>query len=104
MYAIAEFKGSQYRIENGAVIKVPYLAKAEIGSQVAFDKILLVSVDDKLTVGKPTVDSASATGEVLKHGRDQKIIVFKKKRRKGYRKTQGHRQYFTEVKITNLTY
>jgi len=104
MYAITEFKGSQFRIEKDAVIKVPYLEKAEIGSQVTFDKILLVSVDDKLTVGKPTVEAASATGEVLKHGRDQKIIVFKKKRRKGYRKTQGHRQYFTEVKITNLTY
>jgi len=104
MYAIMEFKGSQFRIEKDAVIKVPYIAKAEIGSQVTFDKILMLNVDDKVTLGRPTVTTASATGDILKHGRDQKIIVFKKKRRKGYRKTQGHRQYFTEVKITNLTF
>ena len=103
MYAIMEFMGYQYRIEKGMVMKVPYIAKTEIGSDVKIDKILLINNDEKLTLGRPTIESAFATAEILKHGRDHKIIVFKKKRRKGFRKTQGHRQYFTEIKIKDIS-
>jgi len=103
MYAIMEFKGFQYRIEKNAVMKVPYVEKAEIGSELTFDKLLMIGGEGDITLGKPIVSGASAVGEVLRHGREQKIIVFKKKRRKGYRKTQGHRQYFTEVKIKDIS-
>jgi len=102
MFAIVDFKGFQYRVEKDATIKVSYLADAEIGSTVEIPNVLLIQNDDKTTVGTPTVESAKVTAEVLGHGRDKKIIVFKKKRRKGYRKTQGHRQYFTQLKITDI--
>ncbi|MDD2651019.1 MAG: 50S ribosomal protein L21 [Candidatus Cloacimonetes bacterium] len=102
MFAIVDFKGFQYRVEKDATIKVSYLADAEVGSTVEIPNVLLIQNDDKTTVGTPTVESAKVTAEVLGHGRDKKIIVFKKKRRKGYRKTQGHRQYFTQLKITDI--
>ncbi|MCB5251050.1 MAG: 50S ribosomal protein L21 [Candidatus Cloacimonadales bacterium] len=102
MFAIVDFKGFQYRVEKDATIKVSYLADAEIGSTVEIPNVLLIQNDDKTTVGTPTVESAKVTAEVLGHGRDKKIIVFKKKRRKGYRKTQGHRQHFTQLKITDI--
>ena len=102
MYAIAELKGSQIRLTADAVLKVPYMAKSEVGSEIKIDKILMVCVDDKVTFGKPTINEANATAEIIRHGRDAKVIVFKKKRRKGFRRTQGHRQYFTEIKIKNI--
>ena len=103
MYAIMEFKGYQYRIEKEMVLKVPYLAETELGGEIKIDKILMLNNNDKVTIGSPVINSAFATAEILKHGRDHKIIVFKKKRRKGYRKTQGHRQYFTEIKIKDIS-
>jgi large subunit ribosomal protein L21 len=102
MYAIIDFLGYQYRIEKGQTMKVPYIADAEAGSEIKIERILMVQDNDNVTFGKPTIANANATAEVIKHGRDEKVIVFKKKRRKGYRKTQGHRQYFTEIKITEI--
>jgi large subunit ribosomal protein L21 len=94
--------GYQYRIEKDAVLKVPYIAEKEAGSEIKIEKILMINKADQLTMGHPTVETAHATAEIIKHARDPKIIVFKKKRRKGYRKTQGHRQFFTEIKIKDI--
>ena len=104
MFAIVDFKGFQYRIEKDATIKVSYLADKESGSSVEMPNVLLIQDNDKVTVGTPTVESAMITAEVIGHGRDKKVLVFKKKRRKGYRKTQGHRQYFTQLKITDIKF
>jgi large subunit ribosomal protein L21 len=102
MYAIVDFMGKQFRINKDMKLKVPYMAQIEAGTEIKLDKILMIVDGENTTLGKPTVSSANATAEILKHGRDNKIIVFKKKRRKGYRKTQGHRQYFTEIKILDI--
>jgi large subunit ribosomal protein L21 len=69
---------------------------------VTFDEVLLASTDAGVTVGEPTIDGAKVTAEVVRHGRDRKVIVFKRKRRKGYRKKQGHRQGFTEIRVDEV--
>jgi large subunit ribosomal protein L21 len=99
MYAIIETGSKQYRVEPGAAIRVEKLS-AEVGASVTFDRVLLVSGDGTVAVGAPVVATATVTGEVVRHGRAAKIVVFKKKKRKNYRRTRGHRQNFTEVKIT----
>jgi large subunit ribosomal protein L21 len=99
MYAIIETGSKQYRVEPGAAIRVEKLP-AEVGASVTFDRVLLVSGDGNVAVGAPTVAKATVTGEVVRHGRAPKVMVFKKKKRKNYRRTQGHRQDFTDVKIT----
>lgn len=104
MYAIVDFMGYQYRIEKDATVKVPFIADLEEGSEVRIGKILMIHDDANVSFGRPTIETAHATAEILKHGRDKKVIVFKKKRRKGYRKTQGHRQYFTEIKIKDINF
>jgi large subunit ribosomal protein L21 len=105
MYAIVDFMGYQYRVEKDATIKVSYMAKNEAGSVIEMPNILLIHDDNNnIKVGQPTIESAMVKAEVIGHGRDKKIIVFKKKKRKGYRKTQGHREYFTEVKITDIKF
>jgi len=96
--------GSHIRIEKGSVIKVPFMAKAESGTAIKMDRVLLIDDGKDVSFGQPIIETAHATGEVMKHGREKKIIVFKKKRRKGYRKTQGHRQDFTEIKIKEITF
>jgi large subunit ribosomal protein L21 len=101
MYAIIETGSKQYRVEPGTAIRVEKLT-AEVGSPVSFDRILLVSGDGKTAVGAPVVANATVTGEVIRHGLAPKIVVFKKKKRKNYRRTRGHRQNFTEVKITAI--
>lgn len=96
MFAIVDFRGEQYRIDSDTKqLRVAYIADAEPGSAVSFDKVLLA---DTKVGGK-----ASITGTVASHGRDGKIIVFKKKRRKGYRLTQGHRQDFTMININSFS-
>jgi len=99
MYAIIETGSKQYRVEPGVAIRVEKLL-AEVGASVTFDRVLLVSGDGKVAVGAPVVATATVTGEVVRHGLAPKVIVFKKKKRKNYRRTRGHRQNFTEVKIT----
>lgn len=103
MYAVFQTGGKQFRAEPGARLRIPSL-EAEPGDTVTFDHVLLTGDgEDAVKVGTPTVDGATVTAEVLRHGRDKKIIVFKRKRRKGYRKKQGHRQNFTEVRIDDVT-
>ena len=102
MYAIVEFKGHQYRVEKDQVLKVPYLGNLDVGSEVKLNNVLLIGGDNSTVLGKPNIDSASVSAEVLAHVKAKKIIVFKKKRRKGYVKKQGHRQKFTEIKIKEI--
>lgn len=101
MYAIIRTGGKQFRAEPGQTIRIPSLA-AEIGEKVAFDDVLVARTSDEVRVGTPTVQGARVEGEVLAHGKGEKIVVFKWKRRKNYRRKQGHRQKYTEVQIEEI--
>jgi large subunit ribosomal protein L21 len=101
MYAIIRTGDKQFRAESGRTIRIPALA-AEVGDTVTFEEVLIAGGDDGVRVGTPTVPGASVVGEVVAHGKDDKIIVFKWKRRKNYRRKQGHRQKFTEVRIGEI--
>ncbi|MCO7175588.1 50S ribosomal protein L21 [Sporolactobacillus kofuensis] len=100
MYAIIETGGKQLKVEEGKSIVVEKLA-AEAGDTVTFDKVLFVG-GESVKVGAPTVDGATVTAKVVEQGRDKKIIVFKFKKRKNYRRKQGHRQPFTKVIIEKI--
>lgn len=102
MYAVFETGGKQFRAEPGVRIRIPTL-EAEPGDSVTFDHVLLTDDgEENVQVGAPTVEGASVKAEVVRHGRDKKVIVFKRKRRKGYRRKQGHRQNFTEVRVEEV--
>ncbi|MCK5237262.1 MAG: 50S ribosomal protein L21 [Deltaproteobacteria bacterium] len=101
MYAVVKTGGKQYRVNEGDSIEVEKLS-GEVGSKIEFSDVLAVGEGDGINIGTPFVEGAVVTGEVLEQGRGKKIIVFKKKRRKGYSKKQGHRQDFTSVKITKI--
>ena len=101
MYVIVEIQGQQFKVENGKKLFVHYLG-AEHGAVLEFDKVLLVDNDGTVTVGAPVVEGAKVVGEVVSHLRGDKVIVFKKKRRKGYRVRNGHRQDFTEILIKEI--
>ena len=102
MYAVFQTGGKQFRVEPGVRLRIPSL-DIEPGDSITFDHVLLAADgEDKVLVGTPTVDGASVRAEVIRHGRADKIIVFKRKRRKGYRKKQGHRQNFTEIRIEEV--
>jgi len=101
MYAIVEIAGQQFKIEKEMKLFVHRL-KAEEGSQVTFDRVMLVDNDGKIKVGAPTVKGATVTATVLHHLKGDKVLVFKKKRRKGYQKMNGHRQYLTSIKIDDI--
>jgi large subunit ribosomal protein L21 len=102
VYAVLETGGKQYRVSPGDLLRVERL-EGEPGSPVRFDRVLLVAEEDLVTIGTPTVAGASVAGEVVRQGRARKIIVFKFKRRKKYRRTQGHRQAETTVRITAIS-
>ena len=102
MYAIVEIGGKQFKAAEGDRLYVPRI-DAEIGDELTFDRVLLVSGADGVSVGTPTVGGATVTAEVLDHVKGDKVIVFKKKRRKGYRVKNGHRQPYTHVKIGALS-
>jgi large subunit ribosomal protein L21 len=101
MYAIVEIAGQQFKIEKEMKLFVHRL-KAEEGSQVTFDRVMLVDNDGKVKVGAPTVKGATVTATVLNHLKGDKVLVFHKKRRKGYQKMNGHRQYLTSIKIDDI--
>lgn len=101
MYAVIETGGKQYRVNEGDVIRIEKLPEG-IGSVVTFEKVLLVGAGEKVSVGTPVVDGAEVTGKVVEQDRGKKIIVFKKKRRKGYQVKRGHRQDYTGVLIEKI--
>ena len=101
-YAIIRTGGKQYRAESGKTIRIPSLP-GDAGSKVTFNDVILGSNGDETFVGVPSLKGASVAAEIVKHGRDKKIVVFKMKRRKNYAKKQGHRQGFTEVRIGDIT-
>ena len=101
MYAIIKTGGKQYKVQEGDTIYIEKLSANE-GETVQFDEVLMVSNDNGVVVGTPTVANATVTGKVEKHGKGQKIIVFKYKAKKNYRRKQGHRQPFTKVVIDKI--
>ena len=101
MYAIVEIAGQQFKVEKDQKVFVHRL-QTEEGKKVAFDNVLLLADGDKVTVGAPAIDGAQVGAKVLKHLKGDKVIVFKKKRRKGYRVKNGHRQALTEIQIENI--
>jgi large subunit ribosomal protein L21 len=102
MYAVVEIAGQQYKVTPSAKLMVPLLDE-KVGSKVKFENVLLVGDEKKTTVGQPYVKGASVEGKVLQHVKDDKVTVFKKKKRKGYKVRRGHRQQYTEIEITGLS-
>ncbi len=101
MYAIFRAQGKQFRAEPDATLRLPSL-EAEPGDKVSFDEVLLAEREGDVRVGTPTLEGARVAAEVVRHGKDDKIVVYKMKRRKGYRRKQGHRQGFTEVRVLEI--
>lgn len=102
MYVIVEIAGQQFKVEKDQQIFVHRL-DAEEGAQVEFDKVLLVDDGGKITVGAPAVNGAKVSAKVLSHLKGDKVLIFKKKRRKGYQKLNGHRQQFSQIQIESIT-
>ena len=101
MYAVLEIAGKQFKVANSGKLRVPRL-RAEVGATVTFEKVLLVADNGSTKVGNPTVEGATVEAKILGHGKDKRVIVFKKKRRKGYRVKRGHRQGYTEIEISKI--
>jgi large subunit ribosomal protein L21 len=101
-YAIFRTGGQQFMAEPGRTLRIPLVMEAEPGAKLTFDEVLLSSDGKKVNAGQPTVKGAKVTAEVVGHGQDKKIYVFRFKRRKNYRRKTGHRQKFTEIMITDL--
>ncbi|MEH6587631.1 MAG: 50S ribosomal protein L21 [Halioglobus sp.] len=102
MYAVIEAGGKQHRVIEGETLKLEKI-EAATGETIEFDKVLLVGTGESVKIGKPVVDGSKVTAEVVAHGRHKKIKIIKFNRRKHYRKETGHRQWFTEVKITGIS-
>jgi large subunit ribosomal protein L21 len=102
MYAVIKAGGRQYRVSEGDVIRIERV-DGEVGTAVTFDQVLMVAEGDRIDVGTPFVANSSVVGEIFRQGKGKKIVVFKAKRRKGYRKKQGHRQSYTWLKIKSVT-
>ena len=101
MYAIVDIAGQQFKVQKNQQIFVHRLEGNE-GDSVKFDKVLLLDNEGKIDVGMPTVKGASISAKIITHMKGDKVLVFKKKRRKGYSKTNGHRQYLTKIEITDI--
>lgn len=102
-FAIVDIAGFQEKVEKGMKLHVPHLS-GETGTSVKFEKVfLLVKSDDDIQIGKPTIAGAHVEAKILAHGKDEKIRVFKMRRRKRYRRVKGHRQQYTEIEVTGIT-
>jgi large subunit ribosomal protein L21 len=101
MYAIVETGGKQYKVNVGQTLNVERLP-GEVGGQVVLERVLMVSDGDEVKIGRPVVEGAQVIGQIAAQGKGRKIVVFKHKRRKGYRRTKGHRQLLTTLKITDI--
>ena len=102
MFAIINIAGKQFRVEEGDQIKVPHLS-TDAGKSLAFDKVLLINDGKKVQLGSPLLSNVSISATVVEHGRGKKIRIFKKKRRKGYRRNNGHRQNYSLIKIDSIS-
>ena len=102
MYAVIKTGGKQYRVSAGEKLKVEQLP-ADIGAEIVLDQVLFLSSGEDVTMGAPLVGGASVTARVVGHGRGDKVRIYKMRRRKHYRKTQGHRQNYTEIEILGIT-
>lgn len=101
MYAVVAAGGKQYKVEEGDLLRIEKV-DGNVGDSLTFDKVLLVVDGEALTIGQPVVENASVSARIVEQGKSKKIIVFKYKRRKRYRRTQGHRQTYTAVKIGSI--
>ncbi|NTV96750.1 MAG: 50S ribosomal protein L21, partial [Thiobacillus sp.] len=102
MYAVIRTGGKQYKVAAGGKLKVESLP-AEVGSEIEINDVLMVADGDNIRIGAPVVAGASVKATVLAHGRGDKVMIFKMRRRKHYRKTQGHRQNYTEIRIDGIS-
>ena len=102
MYAIVDIAGQQFKVEKGQEVFVHRL-EGEIGTGIEFDKVLLLDNKGKINIGTPVVEGAKVNAKIVSHLKADKIIVFKKKRRKGYQKSNGHRQYLSKIIIEKIT-
>ena len=102
MYAVLSTGGKQYKVEEGDVLRIEKIS-GDVGASVSFDKVLMFSDGEKVRVGTPLIDGISVSGHIVEQDKAKKILVFKYKRRKNYRRKQGHRQPYTAVKIDSIT-
>jgi large subunit ribosomal protein L21 len=101
MYAIVDIAGQQFKVEKDQKVFV-HRQEGEVGVELSFEKVLLVDKDGKVTIGKPDVKNAKVTAKILSHVKGDKVIIFKKNRRKGYKLKNGHRQQFTQIQIEEI--
>ena len=102
MYAIVATGGKQYKVREGEVLRIEKIP-GDVGSPVSFDQVLMVADGDNVSIGRPALEGAAVTARIIEQGKADKLIVFKYKRRKRYRRKQGHRQSFTAVKIDAIS-
>ncbi len=102
MYAVIKTGGKQYRVSSGEKVKIEQLT-ADVGSQITIDQVLMVADGDKISIGKPLVEGAKVQATVVNHGRGDKVRIFKLRRRKHYKKQQGHRQNYTEIQVDQIS-
>jgi len=101
MYAIVDIAGQQFKVEKDQKVFV-HRQEGEVGAELSFEKVLLVDKEGKITIGKPEVKNAKVTAKILSHVKGDKVIIFKKNRRKGYKLKNGHRQQFTQIQIEEI--
>jgi len=101
MYAVIKTGGKQYKVKEGEILRVEKL-QGEEGSDIQFNDVLMYSDGEKVTLGKPFIDNVIVNCNIVEQSREKKIIVFKYKRRKGYRRTKGHKQHYTAIKISSI--
>ncbi len=102
MYAVIKTGGKQYKVEEGTVLQVEKLEQNE-GDKIEFNDVLMYSDGETVSLGSPLVENVKVNAEIIKQAKDKKVLVFKYKRRKGYRRMRGHRQNYTEIKIDSIT-
>jgi len=102
MYAVVSTGGKQYRVKEGDILRIEKIP-GDVGESFSFDKVLLLSDGSELTIGEPTVPNAAVNARIVQQGKSKKVLVFKYKRRKRFRRKQGHRQPFTAVKIDSIS-
>ncbi len=102
MYAIINYKGQQFKVQKEDIVKVPYIDGKEVGTELEINEVLALEGDERPKIGKPYVKKAKVLAEILSHSKYKKIIIFKKKKRKGYSRKQNHRQKYTEIKVKDI--